>query len=234
MASVVGWIVVLTWWVLWLFKMRLTFLTCLLPTVFAVCFSVYAILRVRRLLPGVRDLRLGRDGEVFVGQFLDEHCRERGYKVLHDLVGDDFNVDHFLIGPRGVFAIETKARSKPVRGSSAVTYDGKSVLVDGHAPDRDPIIQAQTFARHVEEILARSTGWKASQISARPVVLFPGWYVKGSSSGRKVWVLNESAFLAFLDCEQARFLPEDVNLLYSHLTLHIQHTQRLASSTHAE
>ena len=34
----------------------------------------------------------------------------------HDFPANQFNVDHVVIGPTGVFAVETKARSKPVNG----------------------------------------------------------------------------------------------------------------------
>jgi hypothetical protein len=58
----------------------------------------------------MRTLRQGIEGEKAVGQFL-ERLREQRYQVFHDLVGDGFNVDHVLIGPAGVFTIETKTSS---------------------------------------------------------------------------------------------------------------------------
>ena len=37
-----------------------------------------------------------------------------GFAVFHDVPGDKaFNVDHVVIGPQGVFAVETKGRGKP-------------------------------------------------------------------------------------------------------------------------
>ena len=42
-----------------------------------------------------------------------EDLRAQGYAVFHDIPGDGFNVDHALIGPAGIFAIETKTRAKP-------------------------------------------------------------------------------------------------------------------------
>jgi hypothetical protein len=128
--------------------------SCLALTSFAAAFSVLAFFRMRGTGARLKNLRLGLEGEVAVGQFLDEYCRERGYKVLHDLQGDGFNVDHVLIGPGGIFAIDTKTHSKPTMGDPVITYDGQSVLIDGHAPDRDPIKQAKANARFVAELLA--------------------------------------------------------------------------------
>ena len=89
----------------------------------------------------LKNLRLGLDGEVGVGQFLDEYCRERGYKVLHDLQGDGLNVDHVLIGPGGVFAIDTKTTA--TMGDPVIAQDSDSILIDGQTPDRDPLKQTK-------------------------------------------------------------------------------------------
>jgi hypothetical protein len=50
-----------------------------------------------------------------VGQYL-ETLRARGYRVLHDLIGDGFNVDHALIGPDSIFTVETKTYHKARQG----------------------------------------------------------------------------------------------------------------------
>jgi hypothetical protein len=42
-------------------------------------------------------LMQGREGEKAVGQYL-ERLRARGYQVLHDIPGENFNIDHVLIG----------------------------------------------------------------------------------------------------------------------------------------
>lgn len=57
--------------------------------------------------------------------------------MFHDVVGDGFNVDHILIGPAGVFTVETKTHSKP-KGNSQIVFDGETIRIDGFEPDRDP------------------------------------------------------------------------------------------------
>jgi hypothetical protein len=168
----------------------------------------------RRSHQEIANLRQGMEGEIAVGQFLDEYCRQRGYAVIHDLVAQGFNVDHVLIGKGGVFAIETKTISKPPIGVPTVRYDGETVLVNGHTPDRDPIAEAKGCALHVAELLAETTGRK---VFVRPVVLFPGWFIEGSSSGREVWVLEPKALPAFLDHEPDHLSQEDARLFASHL-----------------
>ena len=73
---------------------------------------VYSLYRLTGLLRQRRIVRLGYDGEVTVGQELNQLLRD-GYCVYHDIPADKFNIDHIVVGKKGVFAIETKARSKP-------------------------------------------------------------------------------------------------------------------------
>jgi hypothetical protein len=77
----------------------------------------YAAIRIWRVWPRIRALKQARDGEKVVGQYLDA-LREHGFRILHDVVGEGFNIDHVLIGPAGVFTIETKTISKPARGDT--------------------------------------------------------------------------------------------------------------------
>jgi len=88
----------------------------LVASVFLVGFIGYAWWQYRRTWPKIRALKQAEDGEKAVGQLL-EGLRGQGYAVFHDLVGDDFNVDHVIIGPAGAFTIETKTWSKPAKGS---------------------------------------------------------------------------------------------------------------------
>lgn len=83
-------------------------------------------------------LRLGMEGEKYVGQSL-EALRRQECQGFHDLLGDGFNIDHVVVAPQGVFVIETKTRSKPARGPVTIDFDGERVLVNGFAPDRDPV-----------------------------------------------------------------------------------------------
>ena len=77
----------------------------------------YAAVRVHRTNRKLRDLKLGRDGERAVAQYL-EWFRTAGCFVFHDVPNDGANIDHVLVGPRGIFTIETKTLSKPAAGNA--------------------------------------------------------------------------------------------------------------------
>jgi len=75
--------------------------------------SIFLGAKLTKAIRRVDQLRLGYEGEMAVGQELNQLMSE-GYRIYHDFPADGFNVDHVVIGPTGVFAVETKARRKPV------------------------------------------------------------------------------------------------------------------------
>ena len=183
----------------------------------------YAGWQFRMNWPKIRALKQAEDGEKAVGQHL-EGLRSQGYSVFHDLIGEGFNVDHVIIGPAGVFTIETKTWSKPRQGSPTISFDGETLRAAGWEPDRDPIIQAKAQASWLHGLLMESTG---KSYPVRPVVLFPGWYVEDSRRSRKdLWVLEPKALPAFLANEKGQVLPEDVSLATSHLSRFIRANER--------
>ena len=183
---------------------------------------VFAAWRIYKAHGRVQTLKLGRDGERVVGQYLDD-LREKGYRVFHDLIGDGFNVDHVVISPHGIFTVETKTYSKP-RGKDATVkvYDGV-LTVNGHSPDRNPLEQAKAQARWVNTVLRESTG---KSYAVKPVIVFPGWYVEPISKerGRDVWVLNPKALPTFIGNEPVVLEQQEVMLATYHLSRHIRTT----------
>ena len=89
----------------------------------------YCIYNIRQLLPKLRQLRQGRDGEKIVGEFL-ERLRETGNIVFHDIVADGFNIDHVVVSEKGIYVVETKTLSKP-SGNARVWASGVAIRIDG-------------------------------------------------------------------------------------------------------
>ena len=181
----------------------------------------------------VRNLQLGLQGEQAVGQYLDEH-RPAGYRILHDILerdgdGQSFNIDHVLVGPGGIFVLETKTRSKPLVGDAVVTYTGQAVSVDGQEADERPLKQVRAAAGRIRDLLQESTSRR--DLPIRPVVLYPGWWVEGSSSGREVWVLNPRALPKWLANEPVKLSDDDVALFASRLKLHVRDGERRTRSS---
>lgn len=194
-----------------------------LMTAIAIAAIAFAAWRVMRWRPRLKAIRLGIEGERVVGQYLDG-LRAAGYRVFHDVVTEGFNLDHVLVGPAGVFTVETKTRSKAVRGNDRVTYDGEHLHVAGFKPDRDPIVQAKAQARWLSTLIADSTERK---VFVRPVVVFPGWYVDSSAgSQRDVWVMEPKGLPAFLQHEPARLSKDDIALVAKCISMHVRSHER--------
>jgi hypothetical protein len=155
---------------------------------------VFTLYRFFTTWPQIRRRQQGILGERIVGQLL-EGLRTFGCKVYHDISENGFNIDHVIIGPHGVFAIETKTPSKPAR-DAVVAFDGETVTIGGFAPDRDPIVQARAVARHVRKILREMSGMDPR---VTPVLLYPGWFVEKYTRDTDVIVMNESYFFKAFD-----------------------------------
>jgi hypothetical protein len=86
---------------------------------------------------------------------------------------ENFNIDHIVIGPPGVFAVETKGRSKIVSDNGKgkkqfrVTYK-EGALQFPNGLDKDTIPQATRQAKWVTKWLSQATGEK---VQARPLVI---------------------------------------------------------------
>jgi hypothetical protein len=68
----------------------------------------------RYVLPLVERRDRGARGEEHVGGLLNELV-PAGWRVIHDATLGPGNVDHILIGPPGIFTIETKSHPGPIR-----------------------------------------------------------------------------------------------------------------------
>lgn len=177
-------------------------------TLIAAVVVPYCAYRLVVLRKRLTSLYLGLDGEKTVGQFLEANRSEHSL-VFHDIPCNGFNIDHVVIAPQGVFAIETKTFSKPLRGEAVVEYDGERILVNGFEPDRNPITQARAVRNWLREFLHDSTGM---DYPVKGVVLLWSWYVKSPKDGRPIdiWVLNEKAFLKFVENESVVLTNQEI------------------------
>ncbi len=100
------------------------------------------LLRSRQRVTAWRD---GAEGEQHTARSLEG--LPDGWVVLHDrrIPGGPANIDHIVVGPPGVFVIETK------RWSGTVSIDGATVRVNGRR--RDVVAQVRREAEAVRRLL---------------------------------------------------------------------------------
>ena len=193
------------------------------PLIYAVATLVmgaFAAFRIFRLKKRIHLLKQARDGERAVAQFLEDH-RAQGFYVFHDIVGNNFNLDHVLIGPKGVFTVETKTWGKPVVGEPKIYYDGERLQLPD-ATTKDPIVQAKAQASWLKDLFKEETG---KDVTVQPVVLFPGWYIERKAPRVDVWVLNPKALPKFIENTPATLEETDVHMFKSRLSQYVRKTK---------
>jgi hypothetical protein len=164
-----------------------------------------------RLIPKARRLVRGERGELCVAEVLDD-LRSYGYRVAHDLTRDGFNIDHVVVGPAGVFAIETKFRS----GSGEITFrNGEGLFVGGFPEEKDSLKQARGNAREVHQIIkenCRLDEW------VWPLVVFVGeWRIKNDWRSTDARVFTTDSLVDHIVNQQPRLTKSEIKLIASHL-----------------
>jgi hypothetical protein len=180
-------------------------------------FVAYAYFKLRPVYTQLQQLKLGRDGERTVGQEL-EKLRAKGYRVYHDFIADGFNIDHIVIGPTGVFTVETKTFRKPKSPEAEIYYDGRIVTVPGAKLDRDPVAQAKAERDFMRNWIRDNANRNAP---VRPAVVFVGWYTQKQPEGAEVWVLNTTGLVSFIQHERAELSQDDIAHISGILETHI-------------
>jgi len=106
--------------------------------------------RVAGLHTDERAWRVGMKGEELVGRELAK--LDRRWHVLHSIrIGDNADVDHLVIGPAGVFALNAKHHKY-----ATVSIDGECVMVNGFP---QPYLgKSRHEARRVGQLLSDALG----------------------------------------------------------------------------
>ena len=128
------------------------------------------------------------------------------YHVFNDFVAGRHHIDHVVVGPCGVFAIETKCW----RGK--VTIEDGHILLDGQLPSRSPLDQTVREAALVKNALAK-TGWTGP---VTPVLVFASDTFDACRAELKgVVVMNSSELKRSFECDRVVLPPRDLARIVS-------------------
>ena len=144
----------------------------------AVLVSLWSAYQLWEVINVRRRIRLGFEGERHVGEALNQLMLV-GYRVFHDFLITDKprsirNIDHIVIGPNGVFAVETKTRRK-MKGE-----DGAKVAVLDNAlhypwgRDQCDLVQAEEDAEWLAAWLSKMSD---QRVRVGSILVLPGWFV---------------------------------------------------------
>ena len=146
--------------------------------VFFLTVAILALVAHRALQPLIRrrrDYLLGYHGERYVAEELNLLMAD-GFDVFHDVPFAKFNYDHVLLGPTGLFVVETKTKRKPVIEGEAkfeVDFDGEALNFP-HGRDLEGPAQARLNRETVSKWISSAT---ADRIRAEAILTVPGWWV---------------------------------------------------------
>jgi hypothetical protein len=147
----------------------------------ALLFLGYSLFKLQKLLQERRMVRLGHAGEMIVGQALNRLLMD-GYRVFHDFTAEKVNINHIVVGAKGVFTVETQTQVNRAahdrQQDATVEYDGRAL----HFPNGtniDMIEKAERQAEWLSGWLRQSVG---ADIAVRAIIALPGWLVKRTAS----------------------------------------------------
>jgi len=152
-------------------------------------------------LPGIWVIRLyrlyalGLRGERAVGEELNLLMHD-GCHVFHDYpAAPNWHVDHIVIAPSGVYAIETSTRRKGRSSGQCpheVIFDGKVLHFSG-TTSAEPVEQARRSAEAVRHELSTEL---AEELEVKAILTLPGWSIRRQGRGdvrvltpKEIWPL---------------------------------------------
>ena len=145
----------------------------------------------------------GMQGEIVTAYELAKTVCRDNWHIFHGLYipSIDGDIDHIIVSPKGVFAIETKMS----RGS-VISYENGEVKVDRQSPLRNPnpIKQAKRNAAKLSELIEQKTDMS---VWVTPIVCFPGMFVYPGEKTSKMMVINPKQIRKSLPSEDS--LGED-------------------------
>ena len=164
--------------------------TAVLLGILLLIFYIPCLWWLWRKLTHVSNLRLGLMGERAVGEELNQ-LMLAGFRVFHDFPGgDDWNIDHVLVGPQGVYVVETKARRKgraqAGKQDHIVIFNGRQ-LEFPHCTDTHGLDQTSRNSRWLANFLSSATG---EPVKVKGILTFPGWFVETRGTDESLRVLN--------------------------------------------
>lgn len=156
-------------------------------TLLALAVIVTVIAVERRYAPRAERWRRGADGEREVGRVL-AGLESEGWLALHDVSLGRGNVDHVLVGPGGIFAIETKSHP----GKIGVDRVDPHMLKQAYAERK--LIERIT-GLETEALLVFSRAWLIGSVPARRngVTILPARMLEHYFSRRRPSMTAERA-----------------------------------------
>ncbi len=194
-------------------------LTMSILSIFGLGYLVHLGFKIKTKLHYYRCLKKGMLGERLVEEQLDE-IRKSGFDVFHDFVLKDErgteNIDHIIVGPSGIFTLETKNWSaKGVPQDDRITFDGEVLKIGSHRQADKVLKQPRRQAAKLQSILQPVT---QEPLWVVPILCFWDRYVQLTRfNPTGLQVVNQRGISSFILAREQKYSPETVRKISAKL-----------------
>ena len=147
-----------------------------------------------KLKKRITDADTGAKAEQAVAEALQELPDD--YYVFHDLEFPGFNIDHVVLGPNGIFLVETKSQ----KGN--ITQNNDALLTNGRKFFKDFLKQCWSQAYSLRDHLGKD---RLGELSIKPILCFARGFVEIRGPVRGVAVLNVGYLRPYILSQRGSF-----------------------------
>jgi hypothetical protein len=175
-----------------------------------------------------REIQTAHPFRVFILRIFDQHSQERAWrrgaegeekvgwqlrklgdrwKVIHSVpVGSgDTDIDHVVIGPPGVFTLNTKNHL-----GRRVTVTAKAIYVNGTF--QPYVAKSRAEGKRATKLLSASCGY---EVIAQPLIVVMASELKIKALPEDVRVVGRKRVSRWLLSQHQKFTPDEVEAIYS-------------------
>lgn len=171
--------------------------------------SLATALVLNRLLFRFHKLSRYEYSELRVAEVLDE-LKSHGYQVIHSIVQSGYDIEHAVVGPAGIFAVETK-----FRGHGESEFLSRDGLWFGNDREENKSGRQSGCAASIRKFVKEHTG---IDVCVKILVFVGDWEVKNGRHDT-----NTGAFTAsqlepyFRNKDLPKLTHAEIDLIGSHL-----------------
>jgi hypothetical protein len=153
-----------------------------------------------------KDAKRGAEAEEAVGALLDN--LPEGNFIIHDFNSGKGNIDHILIGSKGIFTLETKSHA------GKVSFDGEKLLRNGKPFEKDFLKQAWAQCYLIRGILAN---WGITNPLPEPVILFTKAFIEVRGKTKGIEITGIKHFPKYLEQLPGKISTPEAGRIYNRI-----------------
>jgi hypothetical protein len=182
-------------------------------TLLSLLITAYGGFQVFRLSPPLRRPHPGQRDDGRVLEIL-ERVVSKGFVIYNDLFKNDSDIDHLVVGPSGIYAIEMKVWNP--FGSRTINYrDENELLVGGRITDGRALRHARDAVRALRLSLKEHLH---QDYPLTGLIVFVGdWRVNSQGTDVEVPVITGDQLESYLEQQPPQLTTEQIAQICSHL-----------------